>query len=552
MMEPDGSAQVAVFVDFENLVLGAVKELPDLANSAPYEALTRLSRSYGNASVRRAYADWANPLFGSHQDDLAMNGVDLIQVARVGIQNKNAADIRMAVDAMETLIVHPEISVFILVSGDGDYSPLVQRLREFGKWVVGVGTEANASRKLVSVSSEYKYWGTLVAEVEPEARPAAEFDIADAGRLLVRALEESGVETMTAGGLKSKMLALDPAFDEHNYGARSFRAFLAMLPKQVEIVEAGGPDITVKLIEEPRKTTRTRTRKSLVGDADRLPERLRVAEHAEHVVGDVGPGDEHAAADVLPVGRSVPASDGLVGQPRRPHDGPVQVAATQYVFHPGQVGVVRAQRPLDDGVGQVPDDEAVARVVPGRVRAGRRGNGADRRGAHHDDAPGAGGLHGLGDGPGAPGGDARLGLGPGAERGQHRVGAGDRGLERGRVSGGQVGGRGPGPGGGQTLRVSCHGRYVMASGYGLLEQLPADAAGRREDRQLHRVPPLSRVLGPQRFYHQDDRGDQNVTGRTSRLGRSGQSSGEPTSAGRVSSRRPGLVPRCYCAPGTLP
>ena len=53
-----------------------------------YEALTRLCRGYGNASVRRAYADWANTLFGSHQDDLAMNGVDLIQAARVGIQNK--------------------------------------------------------------------------------------------------------------------------------------------------------------------------------------------------------------------------------------------------------------------------------------------------------------------------------------------------------------------------------------------------------------------------------------------------------------------------------
>ncbi len=262
-MEPDGSAQVAVFVDFENLVLGAVKELPDQANPAPYEALTRLCRGYGNASVRRAYADWANTLFGSHQDDLAMNGVDLIQVARVGIQNKNAADIRMAVDAMETLIVHPEISVFILVSGDGDYSPLVQRLREFGKWVVGVGTEANASRKLVSVCSEYKYWGTLVAEVEPEVRPAvnAAFDIASAEQLLVRAFEESNAETMTAGGLKSKMLALDAAFDEHNYGARSFRAFLAMLPKRVEIVEAGGPDLTVKLIVEPRKPARTRSRK---------------------------------------------------------------------------------------------------------------------------------------------------------------------------------------------------------------------------------------------------------------------------------------------------
>jgi len=263
-MEPDGSAQVAVFVDFENLVLGAVKELPDQANPAPYEALTRLCRGYGNASVRRAYADWANTLFGSHQEDLAMNGVDLIQVARVGIQNKNAADIRMAVDAMETLIVHPEISVFILVSGDGDYSPLVQRLREFGKWVVGVGTEANASRKLVSVCSEYKYWGTLVAEVEPEVRPAvnAAFDITAAEQLLVRAFEESNAETMTAGGLKSKMLALDAAFDEHNYGCRSFRAFLAMLPNRVQVVEAGGPDVTVKLIEEPRKPARTRSRKS--------------------------------------------------------------------------------------------------------------------------------------------------------------------------------------------------------------------------------------------------------------------------------------------------
>jgi hypothetical protein len=180
-----------------------------------------------------------------------MNGVDLIQVARVGIQNKNAADIRMAVDAMETLIVHPEVSVFILVSGDGDYSPLVQRLREFGKWVVGVGTEANASRKLVSVTSEYKYWGTLVAEVEPEARPTAAFDLTEAERLLVRAFEESNSETLTAGGLKSKMLALDPAFDEHNYGARSFRAFLALLPKRVQIAATSGPDITIKLVESP-------------------------------------------------------------------------------------------------------------------------------------------------------------------------------------------------------------------------------------------------------------------------------------------------------------
>jgi len=128
--------------------------------------------------------------------------------------------------------------------------------------VVGVGTEANASRKLVSVCSEYKYWGTLVAEVEPAARPAAAFDIAEAEQLLVRAFEESSSETLTAGGLKSKMLALDPAFDEHNYGCRSFRAFLALLPERVRVVEAAGPDIIVRLIEQPARPARTRTRKS--------------------------------------------------------------------------------------------------------------------------------------------------------------------------------------------------------------------------------------------------------------------------------------------------
>src|ERR1700728_4218546 len=215
-VEPDGTAQVAVFVDFENLVIGAVKELPDQLNSAPYEALTRLCRGYGTAAVRRAYADWANPLFGKHQEDLAMNGVDLIQVARVGIQNKNAADIRMAVDAMETLIVHPEVSVFVLVSGDGDYSPLVQRLREFGKWVVGVGTKASTSSRLVAVCSEYKYWGTIVAAVNPAVRAEvdAKFDIADVERLVVAAMDEAPDDTATGSWLKSRMLSLDPSFDE--------------------------------------------------------------------------------------------------------------------------------------------------------------------------------------------------------------------------------------------------------------------------------------------------------------------------------------------------
>jgi uncharacterized LabA/DUF88 family protein len=208
--------QVAVFIDLENLALGAGEDLPGQADPIPYKALELLCRDYGNTSIRRAYADWSRPEFTRYQNNLAQNGITLIQVTRFGAQQKNAADILMAVDAMEVLITHPDVGTFLLVAGDGDYSPLVQRLREWGKWVVGVGTKASASSRLVAVCSEYKYWGTIVAAVNPAVRAevGANFDIADAKRLVVAAMEESPDASATGSWLKSKMLALDPSFDE--------------------------------------------------------------------------------------------------------------------------------------------------------------------------------------------------------------------------------------------------------------------------------------------------------------------------------------------------
>ncbi|MFK0249711.1 NYN domain-containing protein [Amycolatopsis azurea] len=248
-----GSEQVAVFIDFENLAIGAANTLPDQVNPVPYAALEMVCRDYGNASIRRAYADWAKQQFGKYQHDLAMNGVDLIQLHRFGIQQKNAADIRLAVDAMETLITHPDVGTYLLVAGDGDYSPLVQRLREFGKHVVGVGTEASASPRLVSVCSEYKYWGTLVAAVEPSAQPAvkASFDIQDGERLLVHALSQRDGEDAPGAWLKHKMLQLDPSFDERNYGCKSFKEFLGRLSHVVTVQASEGPgDLRVRMAEQ--------------------------------------------------------------------------------------------------------------------------------------------------------------------------------------------------------------------------------------------------------------------------------------------------------------
>jgi uncharacterized LabA/DUF88 family protein len=243
--------QVAVFIDLENLALGAGEDLPGQADPIPYKALELLCRDYGNTSIRRAYADWSRPEFARYQQNLAQNGITLIQVTRFGAQQKNAADILMSVDAMEVLITHPDVGTFLLVAGDGDYSPLVQRLREWGKWVVGVGTKASASSRLVAVCSEYKYWGTIVAAVNPAVREevGANFDIADAERLVVAAMEEAPDDSATGSWLKSKMLALDPSFDERNYGASSFRVLLSRLPDLVEVKkDRSSPDMRVTLV----------------------------------------------------------------------------------------------------------------------------------------------------------------------------------------------------------------------------------------------------------------------------------------------------------------
>src|SRR5258708_5347296 len=256
-MPPAGAAgtslgdQVAVFLDPENLALGAGDGLPGQAEPIPYKALELLCRDYGNTTIRRAYADWSRPEFGRYQNNLAQNGITLIQVTRFGAQQKNAADILMAVDAMEVLITHPDVGTFLLVAGDGDYSPLVQRLREWGKWVVGVGTKASASSRLVAVCSEYKYWGTIVAAVNPAVRAevGANFNIDDAKRLVVAALEESPHASATGSWLKSKMLALDPSFDERNYGSSTFRVLLSRLPDLVEVKkDRSSSDMLVTLI----------------------------------------------------------------------------------------------------------------------------------------------------------------------------------------------------------------------------------------------------------------------------------------------------------------
>ena len=193
----------------------------------------------------------------------------------------------------------------------------------------------------------------------------------------------------------------------------------------------------------------------------------------------------HAMAD----GRPVPAGQRPVGQPHRPHRGPLQVTAAQHVLHLGQVGVAAAERRAQDGIGQAGQDESVARVAAGRVRARGRSHRADRRGAHHHDPAHSGRVHDLGDGPGAVPGHPGFGLRAGTQAGQDRVGSLNGAQQDGRVRGGQVGGHHPRGGDREPSRVPDHGGHLVAGRESLLEHLLSDTARRRDHGELHLLSP---------------------------------------------------------------
>ena len=124
--------QIAVFIDFENVALWAEQEFLDFELTSLMEYL----QSRGPVVIKRCYGDWSR--FPRYRDELMNNAIDLIQIFSVRA-GKNRADIRMALDAMETAITRTQIQTFVIVSGDSDFGPLVSKLREYGRYTLGIG-----------------------------------------------------------------------------------------------------------------------------------------------------------------------------------------------------------------------------------------------------------------------------------------------------------------------------------------------------------------------------------------------------------------------------
>src|SRR3954471_21677963 len=150
----DGST-LAIFIDFENLALG-FRSGRDRFDMGP--ALERLVEK-GKIVVKKAYADWSR--FGTYTAPLHECAIELIEIPRRAQSGKNSADIRLCVDAMDLAYSKDHIDTFCIVSGDSDFSPLVSKLKELGKHVIGLGMVDSTSNLLRDNCDEFIYYEDL-------------------------------------------------------------------------------------------------------------------------------------------------------------------------------------------------------------------------------------------------------------------------------------------------------------------------------------------------------------------------------------------------------
>lgn len=245
-----GEERLALYLDFENVAIGA----RDIGYEFDPEPLLDALAERGRTVVRRAYADWN--LFKQFRRGLVDSNIELTEIPqRSDSVRKNAADILMAVDAMELAFTRDFVSTFVIVSGDSDFTPLVNRLRELDKKVIGVGLKGSTSNMLPPACDEFIFYDRLdgltrrggggggssrkgggsrrgggrSASGGGKQKSSSKQNLGEMKKLVARTL--SGMQSSTSGtiqasNLKRALLRKDPTFSESDYGFRGFREFI--------------------------------------------------------------------------------------------------------------------------------------------------------------------------------------------------------------------------------------------------------------------------------------------------------------------------------------
>jgi len=166
MATPD-IRNIAVFCDFENVAIG-VKEgnYPDFKIRPILERLLLK----GSIVVKKAYCDWDR--YKEYKRDMHEAAFELIEIPHVRQSGKNSADIRMVVDALDLCYTKSHIDAFVIISGDSDFSPLISKLKENGKSVIGIGVRGSASSLLIGNCDEFIFYEDLVQIKAPHKTPA--------------------------------------------------------------------------------------------------------------------------------------------------------------------------------------------------------------------------------------------------------------------------------------------------------------------------------------------------------------------------------------------
>ncbi len=259
--------RIALFLDYENLAIGAREDLRGMQFAL--RPLADALAERGRVVVRKAYADWS--YFDSDRRMLTRENVELIEIPqRMGAVRKNAADIKMAVDAIELVFEREYMTTFVICTGDSDFTPLVNKLRELNKRVIGVGLEASTSKMLPPACDEFLFYERLEgvdlptkkgrsgrrsgggrsssgrgsggssskksSQPEESTSSTSDDDSADdaprhtdVGKLVTQTLsglQRSSGGVVLASALKRAIMRKDPTFSEADYGFRAFGEFL--------------------------------------------------------------------------------------------------------------------------------------------------------------------------------------------------------------------------------------------------------------------------------------------------------------------------------------
>jgi len=291
----------ALLIDFDNVTMGMRSDL-----SKELKSLLDSDVIKGKVSVQRAYADWRR--YPQYIVPLSEASVDLIFAPAYGSNKKNATDIRMAIDALELVFIRPEIGTYILLTGDSDFSSLVLKLKEYGKYVIGVGIQESSSDILVQNCDEYYSYTSLTGLTKTTDLQRNAQDPWVLVKDAVARMVQRG-DVMRSDRLKQVMQEIDASFDEGSLGYSKFSKFLAEASSRgllkLRKLENGQYEISSARgrVRGPENGGRTRRRGGRRDRRDRQgaqgDELSAVAQRSERADADAGADPLQDAYDLL-------------------------------------------------------------------------------------------------------------------------------------------------------------------------------------------------------------------------------------------------------------